>query len=92
MLGLTSCLIGVLIIIVKGDYLALIKLKFTKGDLWMLGASIGWALYSIFLFLEEHTCLHQTSNILILVFYRLGQLSEIGLYVLSLKIFLILFF
>ena len=50
MLGLTSCLIGVLIIIVKGDYLALIKLKFTKGDLWMLGASIGWALYSIFLF------------------------------------------
>tara|TARA_B100000886_G_scaffold312791_1_gene248984 strand:- start:118 stop:1011 length:894 start_codon:yes stop_codon:yes gene_type:complete len=50
MLGLTSCLVGVLIIIVKGDYLALIKLKFTKGDLWMLGASIGWALYSIFLF------------------------------------------
>ena len=50
MFGLTSCLIGVLIIIVKGDYLALIKLKFTKGDLWMLGASIGWALYSIFLF------------------------------------------
>ena len=49
-LGLISCLIGVLIIIVKGDYLALIKLKFTKGDLWMLGASIGWALYSIFLF------------------------------------------
>ena len=50
MLGLTSCLIGVLIIIVKGDHLALIKLNFTKGDLWMLGASIGWALYSIFLF------------------------------------------
>ena len=49
-LGLISCLIGVLIIIVKGEYLALIKLKFTKGDLWMLGASIGWALYSIFLF------------------------------------------
>jgi len=49
-LGLISCLVGVLIIIVKGEYLALIKLKFTKGDLWMLGASIGWALYSIFLF------------------------------------------
>ncbi len=49
-LGLISCLVGVLIIILKGEYLALIKLKFTKGDLWMLGASIGWALYSIFLF------------------------------------------
>ena len=48
--GLLSCLIGVVIIIVKGDYLALIKLKFTKGDIWMLGAAVGWALYSIFLF------------------------------------------
>ena len=48
--GLISCLIGVIIIIIKGDYLALINLKFTKGDLWMLGASVGWALYSIFLF------------------------------------------
>ena len=49
-IGLISCLLGVIIIIIKGDYLALIKLMFTKGDLWMLGASIGWALYSIFLF------------------------------------------
>ena len=49
-IGLISCLLGVIIIIIKGDYLALIELMFTKGDLWMLGASIGWALYSIFLF------------------------------------------
>ena len=49
-IGLISCLMGVIIIIIKGDYLALIELMFTKGDLWMLGASIGWALYSIFLF------------------------------------------
>ena len=50
LIGLFSCLVGVLIIIIKGDYLSLISLKFTKGDLWMLGASVGWALYSIFLF------------------------------------------
>ena len=49
-IGLLSCLLGVLIIIVRGEYSTLISLKFTKGDLWMLGASIGWALYSIFLF------------------------------------------
>ena len=49
-IGFLTCLIGVLIIIIKGEYLTLISLKFTKGDLWMLGASIGWALYSIFLF------------------------------------------
>ena len=50
LIGLFTCLAGVLIIIIKGDYLSLISLKFTKGDLWMLGASVGWALYSIFLF------------------------------------------
>ena len=50
LIGLFACLFGVLIIIIKGEYLSLISLKFTKGDLWMLGASVGWALYSIFLF------------------------------------------
>ena len=48
-IGLLSCLLGVLIIIVRGEYSTLISLKFTKGDLWMLGAAIGWAVYSIFL-------------------------------------------
>jgi len=49
-LGLISCLVGVLIIIIKGNFYLLLNLSFTKGDLWMLGAAIGWALYSIFLF------------------------------------------
>ena len=48
--GLTSCLIGVFFIIIKGDLSFLINLKFTIGDLWMLASSIGWALYSIYLF------------------------------------------
>ena len=49
-LGLISCLTGVLAIIIKGDLKLLINLKFTIGDLWMLAAAIGWALYSIYLF------------------------------------------
>tara|TARA_B100000965_G_scaffold344434_1_gene314669 strand:+ start:85 stop:927 length:843 start_codon:yes stop_codon:yes gene_type:complete len=49
-IGLISCLTGVLAIIIKGDLDLLINLKFTIGDLWMLAASIGWALYSIYLF------------------------------------------
>ncbi len=49
-IGLISCLLGVFIIIIKGDISFLINLKFTMGDLWMLGAAIGWALYSIYLF------------------------------------------
>ena len=47
--GLILCLLGVLIIICKGDLNYLINFKFTSGDLWMLGAAIGWAVYSIFL-------------------------------------------
>ena len=49
-IGLVSCLIGVFTIIVKGDLNLLVNLNFTIGDLWMLGAAIGWALYSIYLF------------------------------------------
>ena len=49
-IGLITCLIGVFAIIIKGDLDLLIKLNFTIGDLWMLAAAIGWALYSIYLF------------------------------------------
>ena len=48
-LGLIICLLGVLTIICKGDLTYLINFKFTSGDLWMIGAAIGWAVYSIFL-------------------------------------------
>ena len=49
-IGLISCLIGVIAIIIKGNFNLLINLNFTIGDLWMLAAAIGWALYSIYLF------------------------------------------
>jgi drug/metabolite transporter (DMT)-like permease len=50
LLALVSCLIGVFAIIIKGDLNLLLNLNFTIGDLWMLAAAIGWALYSIYLF------------------------------------------
>ncbi len=49
-IGLLVCLVGVFIIIIKGNLNLLINLQFNIGDLWMLGAAIGWALYSIYLF------------------------------------------
>ena len=49
-LGLILCLLGVIIIITKADLEILLSLRFTTGDLWMLGASMGLALYSIYLF------------------------------------------
>mgnify|MGYP001356197392 FL=1 len=48
-IGLILCLSGVLMIICKGDFSYLVNFKFTSGDLWMLGAAVGWAVYSIFL-------------------------------------------
>ena len=48
--GILICLLGVILIIIKANINLLISLKFTIGDLWMLGASIGWALYTIYLF------------------------------------------
>ena len=48
-IGLIISLLGVLIIICKGDINLLINFKFTSGDLWITGAAIGWAIYSIFL-------------------------------------------
>ena len=48
-LGLGLCFVGVISILAKGNISLLVSLKFTTGDLWMLGAAVGWALYSILL-------------------------------------------
>ena len=48
-IGLFLCLVGVLTIISKGKLDLLLNFKFTSGDLWMVGAAIGWAIYSIYL-------------------------------------------
>ena len=48
-IGLVICLIGVITIITKGNINYLIDFSFTSGDIWMLGAAVGWALYSIYL-------------------------------------------
>ncbi len=48
-IGLLLCLVGVLTIISKGKLEVLLNFKFTSGDIWMVGAAIGWAIYSIYL-------------------------------------------
>ena len=47
--GTLCCLFGVLIIVCNGQFKNLINLSFTKGDLWILGAMISWAIYSVYL-------------------------------------------
>nr|WP_321457901.1 EamA family transporter [uncultured Cohaesibacter sp.] len=45
--GILVSFFGVAIVITAGDLKTLFHLKFTGGDIWMVGAAIVWALYSI---------------------------------------------
>jgi drug/metabolite transporter (DMT)-like permease len=49
LVGTLFCLLGVVTVVVKGDIKNLINLSFTKGDLWIVGAMISWAVYSVYL-------------------------------------------
>lgn len=48
-LGTAFALLGVLVIILRGDPAALLHLSFSAGDLIIFGASVSWALYSVLL-------------------------------------------
>lgn len=48
-LGVVLCFVGVLTVIVRGDPAVLTTLAFTVGDLWIVAATTGWALYSVLL-------------------------------------------
>ena len=43
------CLLGVLIVLSKGKIDYLLGLKFTIGDIWISGAMLSWAVYSVYL-------------------------------------------
>ena len=48
-LGAALALIGVLVIVLRGDPAALLALRFNPGDLMILGAAVSWALYAVLL-------------------------------------------
>ena len=81
-LGVLICIFGVLAIIIKGNIKLLFLLKFTSGDLWMLGASMGWAFYTIYLFnwksvmpiLERFTIIAMFGAISLLPFFILENI------------------
>ena len=47
-LGFLFAFIGVLIVISNGKLSAFLNLEFVSGDIWILGAAISWALYSVY--------------------------------------------
>ena len=49
MIGIVSSLLGVVVIVAKGDMQALQALDFNRGDVWLLIAMVLWALYTVLL-------------------------------------------
>jgi drug/metabolite transporter (DMT)-like permease len=47
--GIALCLLGVVIVVLRGDPRVLSRLALSRGDLWVLFAVSGWALYSVLL-------------------------------------------
>jgi drug/metabolite transporter (DMT)-like permease len=47
--GVGLSLLGVLVVITRGDPEVLLGLRFTQGDLWVLVSMIAWAVYSVLL-------------------------------------------
>lgn len=45
--GVALSLAGVLAVVSRGDPAVFLQLQFTVGDLWVLGATVGWAVYSV---------------------------------------------
>lgn len=48
-LGITLAFVGLVHVVIKGQWLALAEVRLVTGDLWILGATVSWTLYSIFL-------------------------------------------
>jgi drug/metabolite transporter (DMT)-like permease len=46
-LGVAISLVGVVVIVARGDVSTLRDLTFTRGDLWLLAAMLLWALYTV---------------------------------------------
>lgn len=45
--GIILSTIGVVFLVLKGDFFNILKINFTQGDLWVIVSSILWATYSV---------------------------------------------
>ena len=48
-LGITLAFVGLVHVVIKGQWVVLAQVQLVTGDLWILGATVSWTLYSIFL-------------------------------------------
>ena len=48
-LGIALAFVGLVHVVIKGQWVALAQVRLVAGDLWILAATVSWTLYSIFL-------------------------------------------
>ncbi len=48
-LGIALAFVGLVHVVIQGQWVALADVRLVAGDLWILGATVSWTLYSIFL-------------------------------------------
>ena len=76
--GIMISFFGVIFVITSGELSTLFHLKFTVGDIWMVGAAIVWALYSITVKLRP---LALDPLVMLMVITGLGALILLPLYI-----------
>lgn len=47
MLGIALALVGVVHVVVRGEWLALAQFQFVVGDLWIVAGTVAWAVYAM---------------------------------------------
>jgi len=67
--GLAFGLLGTVIIVLRGDLAVLATLDFNPGDIWVVVATICWALYTVFL--HKRPKVHPASFMVMTVFFGL---------------------
>ena len=48
-LGAVLALVGMVVIVARGDLAALMRLQFSPGELWIVGSALCWGLYTVLL-------------------------------------------
>lgn len=48
-IGIILSTIGVIFLIIKGEFITLLNFEFNIGDIWIISASLSWAFYSVLL-------------------------------------------
>ena len=80
--GMLISFLGVLLVILRGDYATVSELVFVEGDLWMLGGIVFGSLYPVLLHKQPQIQMHPLSLLTLLI--GLGTVVALPLFLIDL--------